>query len=343
MKVVVVPKPGQVEVRQIPRPSVRPGQVLVETHLSAISAGTELAVLAGNLPGVHGGAIRYPLVPGYENVGRVVEVAPAVSGLREGDWVVCEGAPSFPGLHSCWGAHSELVAVPEDEAFRLPEGLEPETSIFMVLTSIALHALQRATVSLGDDVVVLGQGTVGLIALQIARAMGARSVVAVDRIASRLDVAKLLGATAVVKAQSVAEAEARLSALSAGRGADVVIEAGGSAELAGAAGRLACERGRLVLAGMYARPIIFDYWDLFARELDVIVSRQAGPKLELPDPYYRWTWRRTHEQSLQLLARGEVRVAPLITHRLPVERIGEGYEALQTRPDTAIKVLVEWR
>lgn len=343
LRIVVFAEPGQVEVREIAPPTLRPGQVLIESHLTAISAGTELLVLDGNLPGVLGGAMRYPLVPGYENVGRVVEVGGAVSGLREGDWVISEGSPSFPALHSCWGAHSELVAVPAENAFRLPDGLEPDGAVFMVMTSIALHALQRATVSLGDDVIVLGQGVLGLIAVQVARAMGARSVVAVDRLSSRLGISTELGATATVQAESLTEAGVKLAELSAGRGADVVVEASGSPELAGAASRIACERGRLVLAGMYTRPITFDYWDLYTRELDVLVSRQAGPKQELPDPYYRWTWRHTNEQSLQLLLAGQVQVMPLITHRLPVERIDQGYEAHRTHPEDTVKVLIEWR
>jgi 2-desacetyl-2-hydroxyethyl bacteriochlorophyllide A dehydrogenase len=343
LRVVTVTEPGHVEVRQLARPLIRPEHVLIETHFSSISAGTELLVLAGTLPGVHGGVVRYPLVPGYENVGRIVEVGAGVSRLREGDWVVCEGATSFSGLHSCWGAHAELVHIHSDEVFRLPDGLLPQAGVFMVLTSIALHALQRGRLTLGDDVVIFGQGVVGLLATQIAKAMGARRVVAVDRLENRLRVAGELGADHTVPAESLEEALDRLTELSAGRGFDLVVEATGAGEVASVAPRAGCERGRLVLAGMYTQPVMLDYWQIYTRELDILASRQAGPRQELSDSYYRWTWRRTNEESLALLASGQVQVEPLISHRLPVEQIAVAYNRLRSRPDETIKVLLEWR
>jgi 2-desacetyl-2-hydroxyethyl bacteriochlorophyllide A dehydrogenase len=343
LRVVAVTEPGHVEVQELARPQVRPEHVLIETQFSSISAGTELLVLAGTLPGVHGGVVRYPLVPGYENVGRIVEVGPGVSRLREGDWVVSEGATSFSGLHSCWGAHAELVHIHADDVFRLPDGLAHHAGVFMVLTSIALHALQRGRVTLGDDVAIFGQGVVGLLATQIAKAMGARRVVGVDRLENRLRAAGELGADHTVNAPATEDALEQLAELSAGRGFDVVVEATGAAEVARVAPRAGCERGRLVLAGMYTQPLSFDYWQLYTRELDVAVSRQAGPRHDLPDPYYRWTWRRTNEESLALLASGQVHVEPLISHRLPVEEISRAYEQLRSHPDETIKVLLEWR
>lgn len=342
LRVVTVPEPGHVELRDIPRPTTRPEHVLIETHFSSISAGTELLVLEGNLPGVHGSIVRYPLVPGYENVGRVVEVGSGVSGLQEGDWVVCEGSTSFPGVHSCWGGHSEFVHASADQVFRLPDGVDPQVGVFMVLTSIAVHALQRGRITLGDDIVIFGQGAVGLLATQIAYAMGAARVVAIDRVGSRAAVAGELGATHTIVGESVDEAHPRLEQLSAGRGFDVVVEATGAAEVAGAAPAVCSERGRLVLAGMYTRPITFDYWDVYTRELDILSSRQAGPKHDLPDPYYRWTWRRTNEYSLELLAKRQVLVEPLISARMPVEQIEHAYDSLRSHPEDTIKVLLEW-
>lgn len=342
MRVVVMPEPGQVELHDVPRPHVRAGHVLIETHYSSISAGTELLVLAGRLPGVHGGVVRYPLVPGYENVGKVLEVGEGAFGLSPGDWVISEGSVSFPGLNSCWGGHSELVLADGERVFRLPRGLPPERGLFVILTAIALHALQRGALSLGDEVAIFGQGVVGLLALQLARALGVSHVVAIDRLEARLEVARELGASEVVLADSVDEVRARLADLSNGGGFDLVVEATGSAEVAGLAPNICREQSRLVLAGMYTQPITFDYWPLYAREITVLPSRQAGPKEELPDAYYRWTWRRTVEQSLELLEREEILVDPLLTHRLPVERIAEGYDALSARPQETLKVVLEW-
>jgi 3-hydroxyethyl bacteriochlorophyllide a dehydrogenase len=343
LRAVVFPCPGQVELREIARPAVRAGHVLIETHFSAVSAGTELLVLDGRLPEAYGGVIRYPLVPGYENVGRVIECGADVTGVEVGDWVVCEGASSFPGLYSFWGAHCGLVLAPSSEVFPLPAELPPEHGLFMVLTSIALHALQRGAVTLGQTVAVVGQGTVGLLAVQIARAMGAREVLAIDRFQERLDVSRAVGATSTVRAASAVELTERARDTVDLREFDVVVDASGSASLAEAAPRLCRERGRLVLAGMYTEPVRFAYWDLFSRELDVSASRQAGPRQNFPAAYYTWTWRRTHEESLRLLAAESIQVEPLITDRLPIAQIDAGYEALRSRPETAIKVVLGWR
>ncbi len=84
-KMIVFSKPGEVELWDVPTPEVGPGQILLETIYSSISAGTELQVLGGHLPLIQRGEINYPLVPGYENVGRVLEVGDGVSGFRPGD------------------------------------------------------------------------------------------------------------------------------------------------------------------------------------------------------------------------------------------------------------------
>jgi 2-desacetyl-2-hydroxyethyl bacteriochlorophyllide A dehydrogenase len=343
LKAVVFSGPGQVEIRDLPNPTVRSGHVLIETHFSAISTGTELLVLDGRLPEGYGGLIKFPLVPGYENVGRIAELGSDITGMQVGDWVVCEGAASFPGVHSCWGGHSEFVLAPVSEVFVLPDAFEPRHGLFTVLTSIAVHAAQRGQVSLGQSVAVLGQGVVGLLAVQVARAMGASEVVAIDRLPQRLEVSTRVGADQTVLVDSCSELEERIRRLAEGRGFDVVIEASGSSSLAEVAPRLCRERGRLVLAGMYTDPVGFDYWDLYTREIDVMASRQAGPRQQMPDSYYRWTWRRTHEESLRLLADGRIEVEPLITHRLPIDEIATGYEALRESPSSTIKVVLAWK
>jgi 3-hydroxyethyl bacteriochlorophyllide a dehydrogenase len=343
LRTVVFSEPGKVELREIARPAVRAGHLLIETQYSAISTGTELLVLEGRLPEAYGGVIRYPLVPGYENVGRVVERGADVTGVEVGDWVVCEGAANFPGLYSFWGGHSGFVLAPYSDVFRLPADLSPEHGLFTVLTSIALHALQRGAVTLGQRVAVVGQGTVGLLAVQIARAMGAAEVLAIDRFPERLEVARAVGATAALQISSPEGLGEQARDLLEPGGFDVVVEVSGSASLAAAAPSLCRERGRLVLAGMYTERVGFAYWDLFTRELDISASRQAGPRQSLPPAYYPWTWRRTHEESLSLLAAGTVNVEPIITDRLPIERIDEAYEALRSRPEATIKVVLGWQ
>src|SRR5260370_42055302 len=107
MKVVVYPQPNCIELRETTRPSVRAGHVLSGTYFTSISAGTELLVLRGSLPALVRGMLRYPLVPGYESVGRIVALGDEVHGVEEGTWACCEGAPRFREFASCWGGHAE--------------------------------------------------------------------------------------------------------------------------------------------------------------------------------------------------------------------------------------------
>ncbi|MGH7903142.1 MAG: zinc-dependent alcohol dehydrogenase [Candidatus Dormibacteraceae bacterium] len=348
MRLAVVSNPGVVEIREAAVPKLRPGQLLIETHISGISAGTELMVLDGTLPSVARGLVRYPLVPGYENVGRVVAAAPGVMGFREGGWVCSEGSPSFQGLQSCWGGHSEYVQVEGKEAFPLPAGMAPETAVFTVLASIALHGIQRGRVRIGETVAIFGQGAVGLLALQICRLAGAERLIAVDRLPSRLELARQAGADDTVLVEggdeaAVARAADEIVRLTHGRGADLVVEVTGSPQVASAAVVACRERGRFLLLGMYPSPVRLDCWDLYTRELEILSSRGAGPKEDLPLAYEPWTWRRTYEESIRLLADGRLRVEGFVTHRFPPERIGDGYRALSKDPDHALKVVIEWR
>lgn len=347
MRLAVIPEPGVVEIGLTPDHKVSAGHLLIDTYVSGISAGTELMVLDGRLPNIAHGFVRYPLVPGYENVGRVISIGSGVTGFEEGDWVCSEGSPTFIGLQSCWGGHSEQVVAPAKEVFRLPTRLSPEHGVFMVLTAVAVHAVQRARIGMGDTVVVFGAGVVGLLAAQIARIAGADRVITVDRLESRLELAKQLGAADALLvqqgSQALAEVCGEIVQMTQNRGADVVIEATGSPNVASAAVTACRERGRFLLLGMYPQHVTFDCWDLYSRELDIHSSRGAGPKEDFLRAGHPWTWRKTYDHALQLLASGRVCVDRLITHRLPAESIAEGYRLLRKEPERALKVVLEWR
>jgi 3-hydroxyethyl bacteriochlorophyllide a dehydrogenase len=347
VKTVVFPTQNRIEIRETQRPAVRPGEVLIKTHYTSISAGTELLVLSGGLPAMAHGAIRYPLVPGYENVGRVVALGEGVVGLEDGNWVCCEGAPSFHELASCWGGHAEYVLAPASEVLRVPQDTPPQRALFTVLASIALHGVQRASITLGESVVIWGAGVVGLLALQLTRLAGADLVIVADRLPGRLAVARRLGATNTVLiddevSHGLDEAREQVLSLTSNRGADAVLEITGASEIAAIAPRVCRERGRLALIGMYARPLVFDYWDLYSREIDVLPSQGAGPKDGLSASPIAWTWRRTCEEALALITAGRLIVDPMITHRLPIEQIADGYAALRGEPDRTLKIVLSW-
>jgi len=328
VRLAVISEPGVVEIGRTPDHKVSPGHLLIETHVSGISSGTELMVLDGRLPNIARGFVRYPLVPGYENVGQVVSVGAGVTGFEEGDWVCSEGSPNLPGLQSCWGGHCEQVMAPAKEVFPLPKQISPEHGIFMVLTAVALHGVQRARIGVGDTVVVFGAGVVGLLAAQIARVAGADRVITIDRLTSRIELAKELGTddTLLVQregSQARAEVCREVMQMTQNRGADVVIEAAGSPGALDLALRLARGRGTVSVVGAHFEPDYpLDNALMFERELTL--------RFTIGDPV------RDRERLLGLMAAGRLEPAQIITHRLPLEAAPEAYRLFDSREATKV-------
>ena len=185
--------PGAVELRQesLGRPGA--GEILVQAISSGISHGTEMLVYRGQIPRgtaldlpTLAGSFAFPIKYGYASVGTVVEVGADVSTLAMGDNVFC--------LHP----HQTAYVLSADLAWRLPAALAPERAVFAANVETALNALLDAPVRLGERVVVLGQGTVGLLIGLLARRNGAGRVVVVDPIPLRRLLATELGADAAL-------------------------------------------------------------------------------------------------------------------------------------------------
>ena len=342
---------GELSVQDVPAPSRETGGVYVRTLASLVSAGTEKAAydlakksLLGKArerpdlvakvlqkasrDGVVAAAkaafakLDAPLPLGYSCAGEVLEAA-GDTGFASGELVACAGARV--------ASHAEFNAVPKHLAARVPAGVSAEDAAFVTLGAIALQGVRIGGPQLGERVAVIGLGLVGQLAAQIARAAGC-SVLGIDLSPSRAALAKELGADA---ACSPDDAEAAMARLSGGRGADVVLvcaatESSAPVELAGL---LARDRARVVSVGdtglsLPRRP----YYD---KELSFHLSRAYGPGRydpeyedhghDYPIGYVRWTLQRNLEAFLELIAKKQVRVAPLVTHRFPIERAAEAY------------------
>jgi len=358
-QVFVNPRTGNVEIVDVPIPQAKPGMVLVRNRASLISSGTERMVLTLAAQGLVGKArarpdlvreilnkmrrdgvrttvreawsrLETPLPLGYSSAGVVLETGPGVHDLKVGDRVACSGAG--------WASHAEVVAVPRRLCVRLPEAIGWEAGAFGMLGAIALHGIRRAGAGLGEIVAVLGLGIVGQLALQMLRVAGCR-VLAFDPLKDRVALALTLGADVATDSPDDAVSSARL--LSEGSGVDAVLVAASTASDAPLelAAELARPRARVVMVGVTGmrvprRP----FWQ---KELTLLLSRASGPGSEEADDekcgaelsraYVRWTADRNVGCFLDEVARGTVRVEPLITHRFPIERAREAYDLLRGR------------
>jgi 2-desacetyl-2-hydroxyethyl bacteriochlorophyllide A dehydrogenase len=326
-KVIVFPKPGEVTLGQVDVPDPGPGQVLTRTLLTGVSTGTELRVLSGMEGSV------FPLIPGYENLGEVMATGQGVS-LPVGSLVFSGGGEATGPYGRQWGGQMEYCLSREDALTGVPEGVDPFVALHARVLSVAVHGINRAQVEAGEFVAIVGQGMIGNLALQVARARGA-VVIAVDRLEERLRVAAEVGADYTVNAakEDMHETVMRIS----GGGANVAVEATGVAELADSVARLVRpmpwdpgfeRRSRVLLLASYAGSVTLDYkTTLFGNEPDVIPSRC-------------WTAAET-EASMRLLASGVVRPEVLDYSVVGVDDAPQAYRDLQERRLT--RVVFRWR
>jgi threonine dehydrogenase-like Zn-dependent dehydrogenase len=273
----------------------------------------------------------FPYVMDSEIVTEVIAVGSEVQGVHEGDRFVT------------YGKMNELHLFEPHAWTRLPPGVTDETAVSLPFCGTALQCVRRAQIGLGEDVVVIGQGPMGLLVTMWASRAGAGRVIVADRHARRLEVAREMGATGTIDAGGHDVAEA-VRDLTGGIGADIVIDAGNTARTFNLALEVARDKGRVVVLSFHTQPITIDdiTKEFYHKELDVIATRGTGPSSSYRSPLVRWTSR----DNLQLVARwmGEGRIEPerLITHRLTLPELQRGLEWVEGRPTEVIKVLVEW-
>lgn len=320
-KAVVIPRRNVIELSNVrlvcPVDSLSKKNVLIQTAFTSISAGTERMLLDGRMPHP---ALSFPLVPGYETVGRVIEVGEEAPKELLGEWVYVGGARCFEGVNPAWGGQSEYIYTEADRVVTL-DGLAPDIGIILALSATSLHGINLAEIQESDHVVVMGQGIVGQITARLARLAGAGYVSVVDRIDVRLAVSQADHVINIAR-------EALEEAIGSNK-IDVLIEATGSMDALKGALPLLAEHGRVVLLGYYDH-IHVPYAPLFMREARILVAREwvHGPQGDLP-------------QIRDMLASGRLDVQGLLTHRVPLERIRAAYRLALEDP-SCLKVVVEW-
>lgn len=312
----------------LPMPSVEPGSVLIRILTCGVCY-SDYKTAHGKM--AYSPTLRLPHVPGHEICGEVVE-AKSETGFHVGERVIvynywscgrcalcrmgmenlCENLQGWVGFTTP-GGFEEYLAVPAERLLRLPEGITPEQA---APTSCALGTSYRAVVTRaqtkpGQTVVVQGVGGVGLTSVQVANATGAR-VLAVDIDQKHLEVAKKLGALKGALAGEAAQAMVR--DVTAGRGADIVIDTVGHEESLHEAARMVRRGGRVVqvgyIVGGFAR-VQTD--DCVLREIEFIGSR--------------YVQRHELERAIQMLASGQVK--PVIDDVLPLESANEALTRLE--------------
>jgi predicted dehydrogenase len=347
-------KTGLTEVTEVPIPTPQAGEALVQTAASLVSAGTERMVVEFAEKSLVGKArsrpdlvrqlidkarregilttleaafnrLDQPMPLGYSSAGTIVALGPGLQGFHVGQRVACAGGN--------YAVHAEYACVPARLLTPLPENVDFESAAFTTLAAIALHGFRLAETQLGERVAVIGLGLLGLMEVQIARAAGCQ-VFGIDIDPRRVDLARSFGIEAVARPA----AEEAAPAFTRNRGFDAVLICAdtSSADPVELAGVLARDRGRVVAVGAVGLKIPRKIY--YEKELNFINSRSYGPGRydpsyeengrDYPLGYVRWTEGRNFEAVVELLAGGKLQVAPLITHRIPIENAAEAYEVI---------------
>jgi 2-desacetyl-2-hydroxyethyl bacteriochlorophyllide A dehydrogenase len=331
-RVVVFPEPLKAVVAEEPLRAPGPGEVLVESICSLVSAGTELTAYTGSFPPGSAWAryVRYPFKPGYSSVGRVVEAGSGVESLRVGS-VVAAPAP-----------HADRYVWRAEELVEVPSGVSPEEAAFHTLAAGVMHAVRLAGVKLGESVVVVGLGLLGQLAVQFSRLSGAFPVVAVDLSDYRLELAAKSGADVVVNASREDSAKA-VSEATGGRMADVVFEVTGDPSVLPQAIKLARRMGRFVVLSSPRGPSTLDFHDEVNSPSRVIIGTHFYSQPEVETPYYPWTWRRSRELFFRMLISGRLSVKHLVSHVFPFAEAPKAYELLHRSRLQCMGVLFDYR
>jgi predicted dehydrogenase/threonine dehydrogenase-like Zn-dependent dehydrogenase len=358
---------GSTQLANVPAPRAGAGQLLIHTSASLISAGTERMLvdfgkanwidkarqqpdkvrmvlekaqtdgIAATVDAVRS-KLDQPLAPGYCNVGRIAEAGSDVEGFSVGDRVVSNGK------------HAEVVVVPKNLCAKVPNAVSDEAAAFTVLGAIGLQGVRLANPTLGECVVVTGLGLIGLLTVQLLRAQGCR-VLGIDFDPARLELARSFGAE-VVNPNAGGDLFAAADAFSRGAGVDAVIITAStkSNEPVSQAARMCRKRGRIVLVGVVGLEL--SRADFYEKELSFQVSCSYGPGRydptyeeggqDYPIGFVRWTEQRNFEAVLDLMASGALDVAPLISHRFPLDRAEDAF-ALLTSDTPSLGILLEYQ
>jgi len=336
MKAAMIYGPYDLRIEEADKPTIGDDKVLIEVDACGICP-SDVRGYTGARKATHG----FPYVPGHEWVGHVVELGRNVSGFKEKDRVVPDWRVVCGRCYYCsrgifnycsnlardavGGGFCEYGYATVPNLRLIPTNVSYEEACFTEPLACCINGVKRCNIQVGDDVAIVGSGPIGLMHLQLAKRLGAR-VISCDIIGERLEKAKSLGADELIDSSKGDQIE-RIKELTDGRGANTVIIAVGGRkpieqgmEMAGICGTVN------IFAGTYPPATIqFDPNTIHYKQLWVTGSHDYTPH--------------DFTTALKLIANGIVRVRPLISHVLPLEKTKEGFDMVAGQK--GLKVIID--
>lgn len=358
-------KTGETILEDVPAPKVRHGYVLIRTSRSLVSLGTERMLVEfgranmlqkamqqpdrvkqvlskvkteGLKPTLNAvfNKLGQPLPLGYCNVGTVIAVGTGVEDFKIGDRVASNGQ------------HAEFVCIPKNLVAHIPDNVNDEDATFTVIGAIGLQGIRLCDPKLGETIVVVGLGLIGLITAELLIANGCK-VIGIDLDNAKIEIAKKKGIVAINPGEGTDPVKF-VTSYSGNSGADgVIITASAKTdEIIAQAAKMSRKRGRIILVGVIGLNI--SRADFYEKELTFQVSCSYGPGryddryekegIDYPLPFVRWTEQRNFSAILDMISRGKLDVASLITDRVALQDYNKIYNNIASKD--AIASILEY-
>jgi 2-desacetyl-2-hydroxyethyl bacteriochlorophyllide A dehydrogenase len=339
MRTAVLEAPRRFGMANRPKPVAARGEVVVKIAATAV-CHTDLAIYTGEHPGV-----RYPVVMGHESTGVVDAVGAEVAGLKAGQPIIINPIISCGHCDSCLrgaghlcrnaglfgreveGSMSEYVHLPARYVHPLPAQLPLANATLIETLATVRHSQERLGLQAGESVVVLGQGTTGLLHTRLAVLAGANPVIAVSRTRWKLDMAMRMGAHHAIDV-SADKAVSEVMRLTGGSGADVVIDTAGGAATFMAAIEMLRPGGRLApYAISHECCTGFTTFPMYFKEISIIGSRALTNEDMGP--------------SIDLVASGKIDVSEFVSATYPLNRTAEAFEEYERNPGKVLRIVID--
>ena len=333
----MVKTPGKVEFEDRPVPELTAGQVLIKTRAVSI-CGSDVHTFKGKHP-----FAPLPAALGHELSGEIAGVGEEVNRLQIGDRVVLEPMITCGHCEFCLkgvynlctnvsyyhrmgqGAFTPYFVADQQRVFKLPANVTFEEGALVEPLAVAVHAVKKAGIKMGEHVAIFGVGAIGLMILVLSRLQGAAGVFAVDVHEFRIEKARSLGAAGAFS-NADGEALAQIIDRTGGFGVEVSFEAVGIQQTFVQALQVLKKGGHAVVAGLNAEPEVTLPANIFVQK-EISLSGTQG-------------YCHDFQTALALLENGAVDLSPFITHTLPSDAIQEGFDLLTTPGNEAVKVVI---
>lgn len=327
---VIFLEPKKVAIEDRPMPSTGDNGLLVQTTRTLISTGTELTILNGEFPKDSAWANygKFPFIPGYDNIGLVVDVGKNV----DKSWIGRKVGSYAP--------HSAYVVISPDHARIVPDKVSDDDASFFTLAEIVMNGVRRGEVTWGDSVVVYGAGLLGQLASRFCYIAGARPVICIDVSDKRLGL--LPEQIKCVNTKNIDAVEA-VSKMTNGRMADVIIEVTGNPDVIPQEFKVLKRQGKIViLSSPRGTTANFDFHDLCNSSSYTIIGAHNGSHPQFETPYNQWTQKRHAELFFNFLANAELDMKPLISHTDSYTEAVKFYQILLEDRTRAMGVVMKW-